>query len=82
VPLAEHLLRHLAGLLKGLDLEDLHVINTLDTITRAQLGATGESGDWDNEIHPSRSGYKKLGRRVAKAIGDELGLQEKEGPET
>jgi len=77
VPLTDHLLRHLAGLLKGLDLVDLHVINTLDTITRAQLGATGESGDWDNEIHPSRSGYKKLGRRMAKAISDELGLQEK-----
>lgn len=77
VPLADYALRHLAALLKGLDLPDLHVVNTLDTIARAQLGATGESGDWDNEIHPSRSGYKKLARRVAKAIADELGLQEK-----
>jgi lysophospholipase L1-like esterase len=79
VPLADHLLRHLAAQLKGLDLPDLHVVGTLDTLARAQLGATGESGDWDNEIHPSRSGYKKLGRRVAKAIADELGLQEKPG---
>lgn len=77
IPLSDFLLRRLAATLKGLDLEDFHVINTLDTLTRAQLGAHGESGDWNNEIHPSRSGYKKLARRVAKAIGDELGLQEK-----
>ncbi len=77
VPLSDYLLRHLAATLKSLELEDFHVINTLDTITRAQPGAHGESGDWINEIHPNRSGYKKLARRVAKAIADELGLQEK-----
>jgi lysophospholipase L1-like esterase len=77
IPLSDYLLRHLASTLKGLDLDDLHVINTLDTLTRAHLGAHGESGDWGNEIHPSRAGYKKLARRVAKAIADELGLQEK-----
>ena len=65
--------------MKSLDLPDFHVVNTLDTLTRAQLGARGESGDWDNEIHPSRSGYKKLARKLAKAICDELGLQEKPG---
>jgi lysophospholipase L1-like esterase len=75
--LAEYLLRHLAARLKSLALEDFHVVNTLDTITRAQLGARGESGDWSNEIHPNRSGYKKLGRKLAKAVADELGLQEK-----
>jgi lysophospholipase L1-like esterase len=75
--LSDLLLRRLATTLKGLDLPDFHVISTLDTIARAQLGARGSSGDWDNEIHPGRSGYKKLGRRVARAIADELGLQEK-----
>jgi lysophospholipase L1-like esterase len=82
VPLTDHLIRHLAATLKGLRLEDFHVVNTLDTLVRAQPGATGESGDWENEIHPTRAGYKKLGRRLAKAIGDELGLQEKEEPVT
>jgi lysophospholipase L1-like esterase len=77
VRLADFLLRRLASQLKSLDLPDFHVVNTLDTCTRAQLGATGESGDWDNEIHPSRAGYKKLARKLAKAISDELGLQEK-----
>jgi lysophospholipase L1-like esterase len=76
---ADFLLRRLAAQLKSLDLPDFHVVNTLDTLTRAQLGARGESGDWDNEIHPSRSGYKKLARKLAKAISDELGLQEKPG---
>ena len=75
--LADFLLRRLASQLKSLDLPDFHVVNTLDTCTRAQLGATGESGDCDNEIHPSRAGYKKLARKLAKAISDELGLQEK-----
>lgn len=77
IPLSDFLLRRLAATLKSLQLEDFHIINTLDTLVRAQLGARGESGDWDNEIHPSRSGYKKLARRVARAIADELGLQEK-----
>jgi lysophospholipase L1-like esterase len=76
-PLAEVLLRRLAAQLKSLDLEDFHVVNTLDTIVRAHPGAHGESGDWDNEIHPNRAGYKKLARKIAKAIADELGLQEK-----
>jgi lysophospholipase L1-like esterase len=79
VALSDFLLRRLAAQLKSLDLPDFHVVNTLDTLTRAQLGARGESGDWDNEIHPSRSGYKKLARRLGKAISDELGLQEKPG---
>jgi lysophospholipase L1-like esterase len=76
-PLAELLLRRLAAQLKSLDLPNFHVVNTLDTLARAQSGARGSSGDWDNEIHPSRAGYKKLGRKLAKAIADELGLQEK-----
>ena len=75
--LSDVLLRRLAATLKSLELADFHVVNTLDTLTRAQLGARGESGDWDNEIHPSRTGYKKLARRLAKAVSDELGLQEK-----
>jgi lysophospholipase L1-like esterase len=76
-PLADFLLRRLASQLKSLDLPDFHVVNTLDTLARAHPNSRGESGDWDNEIHPSRVGYKKLGRKLAKAISDELGLQEK-----
>jgi len=77
VALADFLVRHLANRLRTLDLQDFHVVNTLETLTRAHPGAHGESGDWDNEIHPSRTGYKKLGRKLSRAICDELGLQEK-----
>jgi lysophospholipase L1-like esterase len=77
--LSDFLLRRLAAQLKSLELPDFHVVSTLDTLARAQLGARGESGDWDNEIHPNRAGYKKLARKLAKAISDELGLQEKPG---
>lgn len=79
IPVSDYLLKHMASVLKGLVLPDFHVINTLDTIARAQLGARGESGEWLNEIHPNRSGYKKLGRKVAVAIAAEIGLQEKIG---
>jgi hypothetical protein len=30
------------------------------TLIPAAPGTTGDSNDWDNEIHPNRSGYKKL----------------------
>lgn len=80
VALTDYLIRHLAATLRGLRLEDFHVVNTLDTLVRARPGATGESGDWDNEIHPTRAGYKKLGRKLAQAISDELGLQERAQP--
>jgi lysophospholipase L1-like esterase len=73
--IADHLVRHLAALLKGLDLPDFHVVDTLGTIERAKPDATGESGDWDNEIHPNAAGYRKLAAKIVKAISDEVGLQ-------
>lgn len=74
IPLSDHLIEHLARLLRGLDLVDFHVVDTLGTIQRAALGATGASGEWDNEIHPSRRGYAKLAAKMAAAIREELGL--------
>jgi lysophospholipase L1-like esterase len=74
VTLTDFLLDHLAGLLTSLDLPDFHVVRTLGTIERAALGATGDSGDWDNEIHPNRRGYHKLAAKLARKIKTELGL--------
>lgn len=74
IPISDYLIEHLARLLRGLDLVDFHVVNTLGTIQRAALGATGSSGEWDNEIHPSRRGYAKLAAKMAAAIREELGL--------
>lgn len=74
VPISDHLIEHMARLLRGLELVDFHVVSTLGTIQRAAPGATGASGDWDNEIHPSRRGYAKLAAKMAAAIREELGL--------
>jgi lysophospholipase L1-like esterase len=74
VPISDYLIEHMARLLRGLDLVDFHVVNTLGTIQRAAPGATGSSGEWDNEIHPSRRGYAKLAAKMSAAIREELGL--------
>lgn len=47
---------------------NFHVVKTRDTLERAQPGATGSSGDWQNEIHPNVTGYKNLGVKVVAAI--------------
>lgn len=52
-------------------LPDFHVVETRNTLIRAELGATGVSNDWMNEIHPTFDGYRKL----ADAIGVEVRAQ-------
>jgi hypothetical protein len=59
-PLADHLMERLAGVVRTLGLANVHVIDTLGTLTRAVSGATGDSNDWLNEIHPNPQGYGKL----------------------
>ncbi|OWQ45757.1 hypothetical protein CDL60_18000 [Roseateles noduli] len=36
------------------------LVPTRDVLTPAAAGSTGNSGDWINEIHPNRNGWKKL----------------------
>lgn len=38
----------------------VHVVPTRGTLAGADPAAAGDSGDWINEIHPNRSGWKKL----------------------
>lgn len=47
----------------------LTVVETAGACERAPLGATGESMDWLNEIHPNRSGYRKIAERWQKTLG-------------
>jgi len=47
---------------------NFHVINTRGTFERAQPGATGSSGDCQNEIHPNVERYKHLGEKVTATI--------------
>lgn len=48
----------------------IFVVNTIGRLQRANAGATGGSGDWANEIHPSAHGYKKLAEAWSAVIND------------
>jgi hypothetical protein len=43
----------------GRDMQ-LFLVNSRDTLAPPAAGSTGTSGDWNNEIHPTSGGYKKL----------------------
>lgn len=54
---------------------NFHVINTRNTLERAELGTTGESGDWLNEIHPNKNGYKKIARLIEQKLSEVAGIK-------
>jgi hypothetical protein len=73
IPVADILLDALAttilGLTKGSQaIPNLVVVDTRGTLDRAALGAKKKSHDWRNEIHPARSGYRKIAPLVAARI--------------
>lgn len=49
-------------------LPNFHVIDTRNTLQRAEPGSVGISGDWLNEIHPDEDGYKKLAKKLEKKL--------------
>jgi len=57
---ADLLIDRLRGVILSLNLPNVHVVDTVGTLTRADRDATGNSHDWLNEIHPNRGGYRKL----------------------
>lgn len=58
--LADAFIDKLAAVVMNLNLPNFHVVDTRRTLTRADRSATGESNDWENEIHPTADGYRKL----------------------
>ena len=42
---------------------NLHVVDSRGATTRAVPGTTGQSNDWENEIHPTPAGYSLLARK-------------------
>lgn len=73
VSISDYLFEWLGGVLieLGSMINNFHVVsNTKNTLMPARLNATGQSGDWLNEIHPTANGYKKL----ADVISPELNL--------
>jgi len=53
---------------------NFHAIDTRNSLDRAQLGATGNSGDWLNEIHPNKNGYKKIARHIEAKLSQVAGF--------
>jgi lysophospholipase L1-like esterase len=47
------------------EIPDFYVVDTRNILTRAQPGTKGRDGDWENEIHPSNAGYKKLAKPIS-----------------
>lgn len=52
--------------------KSIYLVETEHALTAAAAGTTGESNDWENEIHPSRGGYAKLAALWAPAISGAL----------
>lgn len=67
IKIAEHLLDALAEALLelGRELPAFHVVDTRNTLDRADIDAKGNSGDWLNEIHPNGDGYRKIANKLA-----------------
>ncbi|MEW5787555.1 MAG: hypothetical protein AB1899_06855 [Pseudomonadota bacterium] len=67
IKVADLLLNALADTLLELEKElpNFHVVETRDTLERAQIDARGNSGDWLNEIHPNGDGYRKIADKLA-----------------
>lgn len=73
---ADFLLQRLRRALLDLatTLPNFNVVDTTGTLVRAERGATGNSNDWLNEIHPNKGGYDKLARRISEELRLQLGL--------
>ncbi|MDQ6684890.1 MAG: hypothetical protein M3Z16_07170 [Pseudomonadota bacterium] len=50
----------------------VHVVDTRDTLVRANPTERGNSNDWINEIHPNGGGYRKIAARISARINDVL----------
>lgn len=71
-PLVDELFTRLAGVIRTLNLPNVHVVDTAGTLVRALPGETGNSHDWRNEIHPNARGYRKLAHLWRQVIESRL----------
>jgi hypothetical protein len=69
IALSDYLLNALGQTIKGLGgvLSNFPVVNTFGILTPAQLGETGNSNDWLNEIHSNRNDTEKMANADAQA---------------
>ena len=55
------------------DRAGLHVVPTTGVpLVPADPAGTGSSGDWQNEIHPNKSGWRKLAAAWQKTLDEAL----------
>ncbi|OGA04036.1 MAG: hypothetical protein A3I00_02750 [Betaproteobacteria bacterium RIFCSPLOWO2_02_FULL_64_12] len=68
--ITDYVLSRLAETLLGLATRfaNFRVIDTRGTLIRAAFGATGNSNDWLNEIHPNSAGYRKIADRICPVL--------------
>ncbi|GAA0401217.1 hypothetical protein GCM10009133_07570 [Cocleimonas flava] len=67
--LFDQLSERLLSLENGVNpIANFHVVDTRHLLTRAALDSTGESGDWMNEIHPNKKGYKKIAHKIEQKL--------------
>jgi lysophospholipase L1-like esterase len=80
VGLADRLLDGLAKGIRALagQLPAFRVVDSRNTLLRAAPGATGTSGDWLNEIHPTPAGYAKIAAalqpEIERAVRESLSM--------
>jgi hypothetical protein len=69
-PVSDFILRALGDKLTRLTetLPNFHIAPTQGTLRRATLGSTGTSNDWENEIHPTRTGYAKVAKTIGRVL--------------
>lgn len=76
VAVSDYLVDRLADALLALDsrngrrpLPNVNVVDTRNTLSRARLDTEGSDADWENEIHPNTSGYRKLAVKISARMG-------------
>jgi lysophospholipase L1-like esterase len=74
VAVSNYLLDRVAETLRSLQetLPNFIVIDTRGTLRGVAPETTNRSGDWQNEIHPSRAGYRKLAPLVSQVVDQHL----------
>lgn len=53
-------------------LKGMHVVDTRNTLVRANPAEIGNSNDWLNEIHPNAGGYRKISARLGQRVAEVL----------
>jgi hypothetical protein len=72
--LADALADAILALASGPDaIANFHVVDTRNTLARAELGHQGNSNDWLNEIHPNADGYEKLAKVIEPVLEPLIG---------